>query len=499
MGLSLQHAHRHTHRARAASCSRSWSTRSRTATTAWRLGDPTAKRAGRLTLNPAKHLDPVGSMRPAAPHGARGSPHLRLRQAGALQPATTSRRTARKASSLVAFAGPALQPRPGAVRRRWCASSPATAYARPVRDLRMGGPRRGSTSFGYYYCYINLVLLFFNIIPLPPLDGRRASSRCSSTRGASRCSTSVKRLLDVHPARPAHPDPHGDAVEPARVVHAAHRLRRVCRSAWAWLVPARSRRGVMSYRGWATTRRRADSRGRSTCSSSWWRARRSTSGPCRSPPSPTSTSPRSRRMGDLDLEVASDFVLVASSLLVPQGGLAGPRATCPSRAEEVDEDLENLSPEEIRDVLVARLVAYRQFKSAAARPCGAHAEAEARMHPRTSGPDPEFQNLMPDYLEGVELERLAASICAALRGPPRDPAARERAHRAAAPAAGDPRRAGRRQGAAQRRAPHLRRAARWRTTRRFPGPGGEPAGPARAQQAQRADPVPARGLRDDNA
>ena len=27
---------------------------------AWRLGDPTAKNAGRLTLNPIKHLDPVG-------------------------------------------------------------------------------------------------------------------------------------------------------------------------------------------------------------------------------------------------------------------------------------------------------------------------------------------------------------------------------------------------------------------------------------------------------
>ena len=29
---------------------------------AYRLGDPTAKRAGRLSLNPAKHLDPVGSV-----------------------------------------------------------------------------------------------------------------------------------------------------------------------------------------------------------------------------------------------------------------------------------------------------------------------------------------------------------------------------------------------------------------------------------------------------
>src|SRR3989344_9159961 len=29
---------------------------------AWRLGDPTAKLAGRLTLNPASHLDPIGTL-----------------------------------------------------------------------------------------------------------------------------------------------------------------------------------------------------------------------------------------------------------------------------------------------------------------------------------------------------------------------------------------------------------------------------------------------------
>lgn len=29
---------------------------------AWKLGDPTAKAAGRLTLNPLKHLDPIGSV-----------------------------------------------------------------------------------------------------------------------------------------------------------------------------------------------------------------------------------------------------------------------------------------------------------------------------------------------------------------------------------------------------------------------------------------------------
>src|SRR4030081_601446 len=30
--------------------------------TAWRLGDPTARMLGRVTLNPIKHLDPIGSI-----------------------------------------------------------------------------------------------------------------------------------------------------------------------------------------------------------------------------------------------------------------------------------------------------------------------------------------------------------------------------------------------------------------------------------------------------
>ena len=114
------------------------------------------------------------------------------------------------------------------------------------------------------------------------------------------------------------------------------------------------------------------------------------------------------KMGDLDLEVASDFVLVASTLLDLKAASLLPQATA---AEFDEEDLDEISPAEIRDVLVARLVAYRQFKSAAS---ALHSRqlAEARMHPRTAGPDPEFLGIMPDYLEGVPLQALG-SICAA--------------------------------------------------------------------------------------
>ncbi len=117
------------------------------------------------------------------------------------------------------------------------------------------------------------------------------------------------------------------------------------------------------------------------------------------------------RMQDLDLEVASDFVLVASTLLDIKAASLVPDEPV-SKNDDFDEDdeLEGLSPDEAREVLIARLIAYKQFRAAGAA-LGARAEAEGRMMPRTVGPDPEFLGLMPDYLEGISLRSLAV-ICA---------------------------------------------------------------------------------------
>ena len=118
------------------------------------------------------------------------------------------------------------------------------------------------------------------------------------------------------------------------------------------------------------------------------------------------------RMRDLDLDVASDFVLVASTLLDIKAASLVPDE--PVRREddlgEEDDDLEGLTPDEAREVLIARLIAYKQFRGAASA-LASRLEAEGRMHPRTVGPDPEFLGLMPDYLEGITLRSLAV-ICA---------------------------------------------------------------------------------------
>lgn len=125
------------------------------------------------------------------------------------------------------------------------------------------------------------------------------------------------------------------------------------------------------------------------------------------------------RIEALDLDVASDFLLVAATLLDIKAASLVPQEA-PRKEDDDDEDaveLEELSAldgDALREVLIQRLIAYKQFKGAAAA-LGARMQAESRMHPRVAGPDPEFLGLMPDYLAGITLRGLAV-ICADLDG-----------------------------------------------------------------------------------
>lgn len=108
------------------------------------------------------------------------------------------------------------------------------------------------------------------------------------------------------------------------------------------------------------------------------------------------------RMQNLDLDVASDFLLVAATLLEVKAASLIPQAR-----SSLDEELEELSPTEAREILLARLMEYKRFKNAAAM-MRARLDSEARMHPRPFGPDREYLVAVPDFLEGISLEALAA-------------------------------------------------------------------------------------------
>lgn len=121
------------------------------------------------------------------------------------------------------------------------------------------------------------------------------------------------------------------------------------------------------------------------------------------------------RLEALDLDVASDFLLVAATLLdIKAASLVPDDSSNVTEDDDLDDEFSGLDADSLREVLIQRLIAYKQFKGAAAA-LGARMEAESRMHPRVAGPDPEFLNLMPDYLAGITLRGLAV-ICADLDG-----------------------------------------------------------------------------------
>ena len=114
-----------------------------------------------------------------------------------------------------------------------------------------------------------------------------------------------------------------------------------------------------------------------------------------------------QRMRNVDLDVASDFLLVASTLLEIKAESLIPH----EESEKLDEEFDEISPDEMRDALVDHLLEYKKFKNAATA-LQARFEAEERMHARPFGPDRSFLTLVPDYLAGVKIEKLG-QLCAA--------------------------------------------------------------------------------------
>ncbi len=116
--------------------------------TAYFLGDSTAKNEGRLTINPLAHLDPMGTILILIAGIGWGKPvpinpyNLRNQKWG---------------SALVALAGPASN------------FSMALIVGLVLRFLPI--PNLAIFYFCSFFVWINLVLGFFNLMPIPPLDG----------------------------------------------------------------------------------------------------------------------------------------------------------------------------------------------------------------------------------------------------------------------------------------------------------------------------------------
>ncbi|MGH9300289.1 MAG: segregation and condensation protein A, partial [Acidimicrobiales bacterium] len=112
------------------------------------------------------------------------------------------------------------------------------------------------------------------------------------------------------------------------------------------------------------------------------------------------------RMVGLDLEVATEFALIASTLIELKC-----RRLLPGRDDvELDEEV---ALWEQRDLLLARLLECKTFKDAALALVGLANHAQCSV-PRRSGPDCSFDRLMPDIMEGISPERLRRAALVAL-------------------------------------------------------------------------------------
>jgi Zn-dependent protease len=130
-----------------------------------RLGDDTARRAGRLTLNPIVHLDPFGSiLMPLLLLWATGGQFF-FAAAKPVPYNPNNLRYPRSGSAKIALAGPATN------------FGLALVFGIIVRILTLfaGAYPTVSTLAGLLaiVVYINVILGIFNLIPIPPLDGSR--------------------------------------------------------------------------------------------------------------------------------------------------------------------------------------------------------------------------------------------------------------------------------------------------------------------------------------
>lgn len=138
---------------------------------ALRCGDPTAKEAGRLTLDPRAHLDGFGSVVLPLIMAFLGGPVFAFAKPVPYNPRRL--RNPRRDELVVALAGPAsnlLQAFLG-----WALLCAAYRWAIPAwtAGLLPFWLVDGAVSLLATYMSVNLVLCFFNLIPFPPLDGSK--------------------------------------------------------------------------------------------------------------------------------------------------------------------------------------------------------------------------------------------------------------------------------------------------------------------------------------
>lgn len=131
---------------------------------ALRCGDPTARDLRRISLNPLRHLDPVGSLLVPIGLALAGAPVFGWARPVPISLART--RDPRRANLLISAAGPLSNLLLAAVF-----AVAATALRSSLSDDRGGLATEIAFFFSLYAVIVNVALAVFNLLPIPPLDG----------------------------------------------------------------------------------------------------------------------------------------------------------------------------------------------------------------------------------------------------------------------------------------------------------------------------------------
>lgn len=131
---------------------------------AYKLGDPTAKSAGRLTLNPLKHLDPLGTL------------CMLLFRFGWARPVPIDSRYFKKPKrdvALTALAGPVSNVLMAFIGILLASIFSSIFHRIGAASSFVGWMQWAVISLLQYFYSLNLCLAVFNFLPVPPLDGSR--------------------------------------------------------------------------------------------------------------------------------------------------------------------------------------------------------------------------------------------------------------------------------------------------------------------------------------
>lgn len=136
---------------------------------AWKLGDPTARQMGRVTLNPMNHLDPLGTVMIAVMAfsgiGIGWAKPVPVNPMYLMKP--------RKDLTLIAFAGPAMNLIQGFVASGLMIGLHRFAI---ISSSATQGPAALINDGLKIFLMVNVSLFLFNMLPIYPLDGSKIIS-----------------------------------------------------------------------------------------------------------------------------------------------------------------------------------------------------------------------------------------------------------------------------------------------------------------------------------